>query len=76
MPLTAPGDFGTEADGSPCATFCRFCYQAGAFTAPHLSMEDMIEKLVAFAPHMNMTPEQAREMAEETLPRLKRWESD
>jgi hypothetical protein len=76
MPLTAPGDFGTESDGTPCADYCRFCYQQGAFTAPNLSRADMIEKIVQFAPHMGRTPEQAREKAEETLPKLKRWEEE
>ena len=74
LPLTAPGDFGTQSDGSPCADYCRFCYQQGAFTTPNLTMEQMVEKLVKFAPHLNLTPDQARETAEETLPTLKRWQ--
>ena len=33
----------------------------------------MIEKLVGFAAHLGMTEEQARAVAQEVLPKLKRW---
>jgi hypothetical protein len=33
----------------------------------------MIEKLVTFAPKMNMTEEEARAMANSVIPSLKRW---
>ena len=34
MPLDAPEDMGSNADGSPNRDYCRWCYQRGAFTAP------------------------------------------
>ena len=76
MPMAAPGDFGAEADGSLCYDYCNFCYKQGSFTAPNLAMEDMIEKLVEFAPHLGQSPEQARERAGKTLPELKRWKQE
>jgi hypothetical protein len=74
MPLSTPEDCGTQADGSPTLEYCRHCFQAGSFTA-ELTQEQMIEKLVGFAAHQGMTAEQARRIAEQTLPRLKRWQS-
>ncbi len=41
MPLTAPGDRGTEGDGAPSAYYCRYCYQNGAFTDPEATIETM-----------------------------------
>ena len=73
MPLTAPADFGSEVDGTPCPDYCRFCYQQGSFTAPNLALADMIERLVEFAPQMGLSPEEARKVAEERLPKLRRW---
>jgi len=74
MPLSAPEDCGTNADGSPSAEYCRFCFQSGAFTAD-LSQEEMIEKLVGFSAHLGMTEAEMRQLAERTLPTLKRWAS-
>ena len=73
MPMQKPGDFGSNADGSRSWDYCSFCFQKGAFTSPGLSLGRMIERLVFMAPRMGMKPEEARKMAEETLPRLKRW---
>ncbi len=42
MPLDAPEDMGSNADGSPNRDYCRWCYQRGAFTAPEATVEDMI----------------------------------
>lgn len=74
MPLSATEDCGTNADGSPSVEYCRFCFQGGAFTA-ELSQEEMIEKLVGFSAHLGMTEPEMRQLAERTLPTLKRWTS-
>lgn len=74
MPLNAPEDCGTNAEGSLSVDFCRHCFQAGSFTAD-LSQEQMIEKLVGCAAHMGMTEEEARARAESTLPTVKRRRS-
>ena len=74
MPLSAPEDCGTTADGSLAVDYCRHCFQAGSFTAD-LTQEQMIEKLVGFAAHLGMTETEARRVAEATLPGLKRWQA-
>jgi hypothetical protein len=75
MPM-ANGDelYGTEQDGSLSSDYCKYCFQAGAFTFEG-SMEDMI---VICVPHMveanpNMTEEEARNMMQGFFPMLKRW---
>ena len=72
MPMTKPEDFGTNADGSQNNEYCTYCYQSGQFTW-NGTMEEMIEKLVPMAAQMGMTEDEAREMAKENLPKLKRW---
>ena len=75
MPLENPDLFGTTADGSPSGEYCCFCFQNGAFTAPGLSMEGMIDKCAAIMAGQGIMPEsQAREMMTEVIPTLKRWQ--
>jgi hypothetical protein len=73
MPMRKPEDFGTNADGGASRDYCRFCFRMGAFADPDISLVGMIEKLVTFAPKMNMTEEEARAMANSVIPSLKRW---
>ena len=74
MPMSDPGLFGTNADGSKNSDYCKYCYQNGAFTAD-VDLDGMIETCV---PHMvsanpGMTEDKAREMMRQYLPGLKRW---
>jgi hypothetical protein len=73
MPLLSVEDLGTNADGSKSDEYCTYCFQNGEFTMPAKDVEEMIEKLVAMHDQMGMTEEQARKMATENLPKLKRW---
>lgn len=72
MPMTEPKHFGTEAGSRPSAEYCCFCRQKGEFTGS-FAMQQMIDKLVGFAPNMGMTEAEARAMANDIIPRLKRW---
>ena len=73
--LKNPSISGTTADGTPSGEFCRFCFQNGAFTAPDLSMEGMIDKCVAIMAGQGIMPEpEARAMMTEIIPTLKRWQ--
>ncbi|MGV8176671.1 MAG: zinc ribbon domain-containing protein [Candidatus Bilamarchaeaceae archaeon] len=74
MPMARNEDFGTEKDGKRNMEYCTFCYRDGKFTAD-LTMEQMIGKLIGFADKMGMTEEEARELAEKNIPKLKRWRS-
>lgn len=73
MPMDKPGDFGTGTEGSRNNDYCHFCFKDGRFTEPHISMEQMIDKIAGMAPMMRMTEAKAREMAKTFIPRLKRW---
>lgn len=73
MPMS-PEDYSTNADGSENQSYCKYCYENGAFTSDD-TMEEMIEACI---PHMvppngSMTPEMARKILEESLPQLERW---
>lgn len=73
MPLQKPEDFGTNADGSSIRDYCRYCYQKGKFADPKITKQQMIDKVASMAAQMNLPPDQARKMAEATIPNLKRW---
>ena len=74
MPLGAPGFYGTTADGSEQADYCKFCYQHGAFTQPDLTVAQMIESSVKFmTQNLKFDEVNARAMSEAVIPTLKRW---
>jgi hypothetical protein len=70
--MMKPEDFGTEINGSKNEEYCAYCFQNGKFTLD-ATLEQMIEKLVTMHDQMGMTEEEARKMANENLPKLKRW---
>jgi hypothetical protein len=74
MPLERPEDFGTDKAGVRVNDYCRYCFAGGAFTAPGISMETMLEKCVGEMARQGVMPEpQARALMSEVLPRLGRW---
>ena len=76
MPMQKDKDFGTNADGSKNEEYCHFCYKDGKFTEPDITMEQKIDKVVGIATsQMNMPEAQAREMANNIIPKLKRWQN-
>ena len=48
MPLDAPEDMGSNADGSPNRDYCRWCYQRGAFTAPEMDFLRSLSFAIVF----------------------------
>ena len=73
MPMSKPEDFGTNADGSPSNEYCRYCFQNGEFTAK-MEMPEYIEMQIKIAVEkLGMSEDKARQMAENTIPNLKRW---
>jgi len=76
MPMQKDEDFGTNADGSKNEEYCHFCYKDGKFAEPDITMEQKIDKVVGIATlQMNMPEAQAREMANNIIPKLKRWQN-
>jgi hypothetical protein len=77
MPLQKDEDFGTNKDSSKNDEYCHFCFKDGTFTDEGITMEQKIEKIVTIATtHMNMPEAQARSMANEIIPTLKRWKNN
>ena len=73
MPMMAPEDFGTNAGCGSNKDYCRYCFQNGKFTWPDATLDQMIEKLASMHDLMEMTEDEARKVASENLPKLKRW---
>lgn len=73
MPLSKEEDFGTNADGSKSDEYCFHCFQNGKFYDEGITLQGKIEKNVRFAVQMGMKEDDARKMASDVLPKLKRW---
>lgn len=75
MPLGDTDELhGTNADGSQNETYCKYCFENGAFTFQG-TMEEMIEICVPHmtSAHPGMSEEKARKNMLEWFPSLKRW---
>jgi Putative zinc ribbon domain len=67
-------NYGTNADGTPNAEYCSFCFQNGGFTQPNLTLEGMIALSIENMTNEQRMPEhQARELANTFIPKLRRW---
>ncbi len=67
-------NLGTEIDGSPASEYCMFCYKDGAFTKPTQTADEMVQSSIDFmTKEFNMSVEQASQMSNDVIPRLKRW---
>ena len=65
---------GTNDDLSLSDEYCSYCYEQGEFVIPNLTLDMQIDKLANMAiERMKMPESEARQMAEEVLPSLKRW---
>jgi hypothetical protein len=73
MPMTEVSDFATYDDGSLDIEYCHFCFKQGKFTDPNITMEEKIAKNIDIAVKMGMPKEKATALANETIPKLKRW---
>ena len=75
MPLKKEEDFGTNADGSKSNEYCFHCFQSGRFLDEGITLQEKIDKNVRFAAQMGMPEAEARQMASNVLPKLKRWKT-
>jgi len=73
MPMQKNEDLGTNTDGSKNEEYCHFCYKEGRFTEEGITREEKIKKNIEIATKMGMAEEEAREMANNIIPKLKRW---
>ena len=75
MPMVEDQQFGTNADCSRCEEYCVFCFAQGEFTAPDMTLDDMIEHVAKVGmDQLGLTEEQAKAMAANMLPQLGRWQ--
>jgi len=75
MPLAKPSYHGTNSDKSPNSDYCRFCYQEGKFLDEGITLQEKIEKNIKIAIQMGISEEKAKNLANSTLPKLKRWQN-
>jgi hypothetical protein len=76
MPMDKPELFGTEANGTPAADYCTYCYQKGVFTDPGITLEQMIDKCAGLMVEQKIMPEdKARALMTKYLPQMKRWKT-
>ncbi len=74
MPMQKDNDFGTNLDNTKNKEYCSFCLKAGKFTDEGITMEQKIEKIVKIATsQLRVSETQARKMANDIIPSLKRW---
>ena len=43
MPMDKPETFGSNKDGSANSEFCVYCFKDGEYTAPDITMNEMLE---------------------------------
>jgi hypothetical protein len=74
MPLGSSAHLGTDATGHLVSEYCHFCFVNGAFTAPEISMQGMIDRCVDVMEQQGIMPRaQAQALMTGMLPTLKRW---
>ncbi len=74
MPIPQPELHGTESDGSPSESYCKYCYQQGDFTAKGVDMDEFIEATAQMeADAMDISREEAVSLMATLLPHLERW---
>ena len=74
MPMDKAELFGMNTDGTRSNEYCTYCFQNGKFTAPDITMQQMIDKCVGIMVQRNIMAEaDARELMAGTIPNLERW---
>lgn len=74
MPLGV-GFYGTNADDTASEEFCKSCWEKGQFREPNLTLQEMIGRSIANrVDGLQMTREEAQQLATSLIPTLKRWQ--
>lgn len=73
MPLNNEEQQGTNEDGSKSEEYCTYCYENGKFADEGISVEEKVAKNIEIAKSMGMDENEAKEMANNIIPKLKRW---
>jgi len=75
MPIEQTDSLGTNKDRSKNFEYCKFCFHEGQFANENISVEEKIQKNISIAKQMGMK-EEARQLTENVLPKLKRWQKN
>lgn len=68
------GFYGTNTDTTINSEYCKYCFYNGNFREPNLTLEEMIGRRVAeMKDELRIPEEKAVELANSTIPNLKRW---
>lgn len=75
MPLNNDKNKGTKKNGSLSEKFCNYCYKDGEYTAPDISLDEMIEISAKGWSDQdpNTSYEEAKTQMKQFLPHLERW---
>jgi len=74
MPMDKESLFGSEADDSKSQEYCVYCYQKGDFTAPDITLKEMLEKAAnILVDKKGMSAMRAKMLTNMFIPKLKRW---
>jgi len=74
LPMSVPSMIGTNLDGSLNKRFCGNCYQKGHFTAPEITLQEMIQKVKTVL-EANKIPSNVIDLSITYLPKLSRWKN-
>ncbi len=66
---------GSEADGKLSKDYCSYCYQAGKFTEPDITVEEMVTKVKGKLNEMYI-PSFLTGFFTKDIPKLKRWQRE
>lgn len=73
MPLARdPQGGGTQKDGTLHKEYCSYCYRAGTFTEPDITMGEMMDKVQGKLNKMWIPPFIGKFFTR-SIPQLKRW---
>jgi len=63
---------GSEADGTKSTMYCSHCYENGAFTLPHITMDEMRERVIGKMKEFHF-PRFIGKLFTRNLHQLERW---
>jgi hypothetical protein len=75
MPMPEAELLGSEQDGTKNEDYCIYCYEAGEFKQPDLTLQGMTDLCTGFMVEEGMDEAAAHKLLAATLPSLKRWKT-
>lgn len=74
IPMDKKELLGTNNDDSENEEYCTHCFQKGTFTAPNITLDEMMKKCTGIlADKAGIPPFMAAIMVNKHVPKLKRW---